>query len=200
MMAVSVSRSATPRKAVSSPIGSSSGATAGAEPLAQLVERALEAGPLAVELVDEDHAGHVELGRDPPCRLGLDLDALDRADHEDGEVGDPQGGVDVADEVGVAGAVEQVDLVAVVLERREGQRQRDAALDLLGIEVGRRGAVLHPALTVDGAGAVEQRLRQGGLAGSAVPDQGDVTDPGGGEALHRAPRSRWGVGDGMSPD
>ena len=60
-------------------------------------------------------------------------------------------------------------------------------LDLLGIEVGRGGAVLDPALTVDGAGAVEQRLGQRGLAGSAVADQGDVADLGGGEALHRAP-------------
>ena len=90
---------------------------AGPEAVAQLVEGPLEVGPLPVELVDEHHAGDAELGRQPPDRLGLHLDALDRADHEHGEVGDPQRGVDVADEVGVAGRVDQVDLVALPLER-----------------------------------------------------------------------------------
>ena len=36
---------------------------AGAEPVAELVERALEVGALPVELVDEHHAGHAELRR-----------------------------------------------------------------------------------------------------------------------------------------
>ena len=96
---------------------------AGAEVVAQLVERALERSPLAVELVDEDHARHAEVARDAPRRLGLHLDPLDGAHHEDREVGHPQGGVHVAHEVGVAGRVEDVDLVALVLEG--GDRQRE---------------------------------------------------------------------------
>ena len=85
-------------------MGSSSGATPAPNAVPELVERALEVGPLPVELVDEDHAGQAELGGHPPDRLGLHLDALDRADHEHGQVGDPERGVDVADEVGVARA------------------------------------------------------------------------------------------------
>ena len=72
-------------------------------------------------------------------------DAVDRADHEHGEVGDPQGGGHVAHEVGVAGGVDEVDLVAVPLERGDGERQRQAALVLLGREVAHGGAVLDPA-------------------------------------------------------
>ena len=70
-----------------------------------------------------------------PRDLGLHLDAFDRGDDEQREVGGLQRGGDVADEVGVAGRVDDVDLVAVVLERREGERHRDAAPLLLGIEV-----------------------------------------------------------------
>ena len=74
--------------------------------------------------------------------------------------------------------------MALVLERGQGQRQRDAPLDLLGVEVGGGRAVLDPALAVDGPGAVQQRLGQRGLPGAAVADEGDVADLGGREALH----------------
>ena len=104
------------------------GGDAGAEPIPQLVEGAVEAGPLPVELVDEHHAGHAQLGGQLPHDLGLDLDALDRAHHEHRQVGDPQRGGHVADEVGVAGGVDEVDLVVVPLERGQRQRQREAAL------------------------------------------------------------------------
>src|SRR3546814_7075081 len=43
----------------------------GAEPLTQLVQRALEAGPLAVELVDDHHPGHAKPSGLSPDRLGL---------------------------------------------------------------------------------------------------------------------------------
>ena len=77
---------------------------AGAEPVAQLVEGALEAGPLAVELVDEDHPGHAEPGGLAPHRLGLHLHAVDRAHHEHRQVDDAQRRPHVAEEVGVARA------------------------------------------------------------------------------------------------
>ena len=147
-----------------------------AESVAQLLERALEARPFAVELVDEHHAGHAELRGDLPRRIRLDLDAFDRADHEDGQVGHAQRRVDVADEVRVPGAVDEVDLVVLPLERRERERQGQPALLLLGVEVGDRRSVLDPADPSDGAGAVQQRLGQGRLARSAVAHQGDVSD------------------------
>ena len=65
---------------------------AGAEPVPQLVEGPLEAGPLPVELVDEDHAGHAEAGRLAPDGLGLHLDAVDRGDHEHRQVDHAQRG------------------------------------------------------------------------------------------------------------
>ena len=78
----------------------------------------------------------------------------------------------VGDEVGVAGRVEEVDLVAVELEGGEGQGQRDAPLHLLGVEVGGGVAVLHPSLAVDGARAEQEGLGQARLPGSAVARRG----------------------------
>ena len=111
---------------------------AGAELLLELVERALERRALAVELVDEDRARDAALLGELPRDLGLHLDAFDRGHDEQREVGGLERGGDVADEVGVARRVEQVDLVAVELERRERERHRDAPALLLGIEVADR--------------------------------------------------------------
>ena len=59
---------------------------------------------LAVELVDEDRARDAALLGELPRDLGLHLDALDRRDDEQREVGGLERGADVADEVGVARA------------------------------------------------------------------------------------------------
>ena len=152
------------------------GGHAGAEGCLQLLEGPFERGPLPVELVDEDQPGQAQVGRGLPHVRGLHLDAFDRADHEDGQVGDAQGGGGLLGEVGVAGAVEQVDLVALPLDGRQRSRDRQAPLVLLGLEVGDGGGVLDPAGAPDGPGAVQQGLGQGGLAGSAVPDEGHVAD------------------------
>ncbi len=162
---------------------------AGAQPVAQLGQRGVVVGALAVELVDEHHAGDAEPGGQAPRLLGLDLDAVDGADHEHGEVGDAQRGGHVAHEVGVAGRVDEVDLVVTPLERGDRQRQRDAPLVLLGVVVAHRRAVLDPAEAVDGACPVQERLRQAGLARPAVADKGDIADVIGREPLHQAPPS-----------
>ena len=74
------------------------------EPLPELRQHAVEVGARLVLLVDEDEPGDAGGGALAPGRLGADLDAVDGADHDDGQVGDRQRGVDVADEVGVARA------------------------------------------------------------------------------------------------
>ena len=120
-----------------------------------------------------------------PRDLGLHLDALDRRHDEQREVGGLDRGGDVADEVGVPGRVEHVDLVVLELERRERERHRDVAALLLGVEVADGRAVLDPAEADDRPGVEQQGLGQGGLAGAAVADEGDVADLRGRKRLHR---------------
>ena len=142
----------------------------------QLVERVLERGALAVELVHEDRTGQSRLHRELPGGLGLDLDAVDgRHDHDHGVDG-PNRRTQVADEVRVAGGVEHVDLDAVPLDGSHRERDGDALALLVGIVVGDGVAVLHGTHARDRAGRVEHGFEQRGLAGAAVADQQDVAD------------------------
>ncbi len=158
---------------------------AGAELRLQLVERARERRALAVELVHEDRARQAALLGEPPRDLGLHLDAFDRGHDEQREVGGLDRGGDVADEVGVPGRVEHVDLVVVELERGERERDRDVAALLLGVEVADGRAVLDPAQADDRPGVEQQGLGQRRLAGAAVADERDVADLRGRKRLHR---------------
>ena len=147
-----------------------------AKTIAQVVQRTIKRRALLVELVDEDHAGNTHRLGEPPHVLGLDLDAFHRADDEDRQVGDTERGVDVADEVRVAGGVDEIDLVAVPVERRHGQRQGMAAFVLLRVVVHDGVAVLDPAQPGNRVGSVEECLGKGRLPRPAVSHERDIAD------------------------
>ena len=77
-----------------------------------------------------------------------------------------QGG---ADEVGVAGGVEEVDVLALVLEVEDAGVDGEVVLLLLVVVVGDAGAVVHAAHAVDGVGLEEQGIGQRGLAAARCP-------------------------------
>ena len=68
-------------------------------------ERRLEAGVLAVKLVDEDESGQVGAVGIFPGELRADLDALVRGDHYERGVRHPQSRMDLAGEIRVARGV-----------------------------------------------------------------------------------------------
>ncbi len=148
----------------------------GAELRLQLVERPGERRPFTVKLVHEHRARDLGLLRHPPGHLGLHLDAFHRRDDEDNEIGGSQRGGDVADEVGVPGGVEQVYLVAVVLERGDGHRNGDVSARRLGVEVGHRVAILDAPNARNRTDDEQQRLGQARLARPSVTHQRDVAD------------------------
>ena len=74
------------------------------------------------------------------------------------------GALHVADEVRVPGRVEDVDLDAVPLDRRHGQRDADAAVDLLGIVVRHGVAVLDLAHPGERPGREQHGLEERRLA------------------------------------
>ena len=148
----------------------------GTEPLAQVGQGAVEAGLVAVQLVDEHQAGEAQLAGQGPGGLGLRLDPLHRAHHHDHQVDDGARRPHLAEEVGIPRGVDDVELDPVDLARGERQRERHVVLDLLGLEVAHRRAVIDLARPVDGTGGEEERLRQGGLARTVVPDEGNVPD------------------------
>ena len=125
-----------------------------------------------VDLVEEDHdVGHLDLARQEDVLARLGHRAVGGGDDEDRAVHLGGAGDHVLDVVGVPGAVDVrvVALVGLVLD--VGDRDRDAALALLGRVVDRvEGAVLGLALQgeVLGDGRGEARL--------AVVDMADRPD------------------------
>ena len=101
----------------------------------------------------------------------------DGADHEQGGVGGAQPGAQLADEVGVAGGVEQVDLDVVVHERRDGQATERCCRTAAGSwSLTVVPSVTEPArLIVPVCG--QQRLDQRRLPGPGVADQHHVAHP-----------------------
>ena len=83
---------------------------------------------LPVHLVDEGEDGDVAHGADPEELAGLGLHALGAVDDHDGAVRRHKGTVGILREILVAGSVQDVDAVAVVLELHDGAGDGDAAL------------------------------------------------------------------------
>ncbi len=100
-----------------------------------LLQRAVEVGVLTVEAVDQDGPRHATVVDHVPGLLGAHLHTGGGTDDDDGGIGGGESAVGVADEVGVAGCVDQVDFVAVPFAGEEGGVDADFAFDLVRVEV-----------------------------------------------------------------
>ena len=159
-------------------------------------ERGAEVGAVAVEVVDEDDAGRLELVAAAPQPRGHDLDARDAGDGEDRALDDAQRAERVGDEARIAGGVEHVDLVALVLGVQQRARDRHRAPLLVLVVIRHRGAVGNRSEAGDRARLEEQRLRERRLTAPAVADERDVADLLGRERHHRLlPESTGGPDD-----
>ena len=153
-----------------------------------LTRDALRVRPAAVGLVDEDQR------RDPQARerahqhARLRLHALDRAHHQHRAVEHAQHALDLRDEVGVAGRVDQVHDEVVDRERDDRGLDRDAAPAFERERVRLRVAGVDAAERVGDAGVVEQALRQAGLTGIDVRQDAEVQELQCGSC---PPRSGW---------
>ena len=97
----------------------------------QLRHDGIEVRVLAIDVVDEHGARQAHaLGLAPQLR-GHDLGTCDGVDDEQRHFGSLHGGKRVADEVGVARGVEQVDLVIMIRDGRDGSAQGELAANLL---------------------------------------------------------------------
>jgi len=100
-----------------------------------LLKRRVEVRSLTIELRDEDRAREVQLFGDVPRDARLNLETFDGAHDDDRSVGRAHRRLCIAEEVRVAGRVDEVDLVVEPLERREREVDRDLFRDLVGVEV-----------------------------------------------------------------
>ena len=107
----------------------------------------------AVHLVDEGKDGDVAQGANFEQFDGLCLNALGRVDDHDGAVGGHQGAVGILGEVLVAGGVQDVDALALVVELQNRRCNADSALFLNVHPV--RDSVFGALLALHGAGGLD---------------------------------------------
>ncbi len=124
------------------------GDAAGAEALADAVEQADEVDVVGVHLGQGDQPAELEadgLLEDAP---GVDLDARWGRDRQDEVLDGGEGAEGVADEVGVAGAVDQVDLLVLPLAVEQVAVDGEMPAFLLVLDVGDARAVVHAAAAI----------------------------------------------------
>ena len=90
----------------------------------------------------------------------------DGGTHQHGALGSTDGRNGLAGEIKVAGSVHDVDADVLIFDRGKGQRNRDLALDLLGVVVADGVAVGGTAQTIRSLGHEEHLLGQSRLAGA----------------------------------
>ena len=145
------------------------------------------AGP--IELVDEDQRGDAEPLQRPHQHAGLPLHALDRRDHQHGAIEHVQHALDLGDEIGVAGRIDQVDGHVMGDERHHGGLDGDAALALQRHRIGLGIAAIDAPEAVDDTGCVKQPFSQRCLTGVDMRQNPKV------QCSHCASRSQ--VGEGL---
>ena len=72
-------------------------------------EGAIEGGALAIELINNDGAGELEIVGERPDFFGLDFDAGHAIDQDEGGIGGNEGRASVVNKDVVAGSIEDVD-------------------------------------------------------------------------------------------
>ena len=90
----------------------------GRQPAPDRVEHRVDVGADAVDLVDEEQGRHAEPLQRAHQDPGLRLDPLDGGQDEHGTVEHAEDALDLGDEVGVAGGVDDVDDEVAERERR----------------------------------------------------------------------------------
>ena len=131
---------------------------------------------LAVELVDDHHAGLALLLAHGHGLFRTDNGAGNRANDDQRTVRKLHRRRHFAVKVEKARRIDHVDFGPLPFQRRQRQVDGDVPFDLLGIKVGGRGAVLDLAQALQQAGVEQHSFRQRGLALTAMAEYADVAD------------------------
>ena len=149
----------------------------------QFVQQLERIARLAVHLVDEGHDGNVAQPADLEQLAGLGLDALGGVNHHHRGIRRRQSAIGVLGKVFVTRRVQQVEHRLLIFKRHHRAGDRDAAflLDLhpVGLGAPRLAPRLHPAGRMDRAAQQQQMLRQRGLAGVGMGNDGKCPPSGG---------------------
>ena len=138
-----------------------------------------------VRAVDDDHFWDAVIMRVIPDAVGAHAEAVVRVNHHQREIADAQRAQAFADEVEVAGRVNDVEFFARPFQVQQRGGDGDLPLLLADVVIGDGRAVGDPAQAADDAGAAEHGFGQHGFAAGGVADDGEVADFSGGVIFHK---------------
>ena len=139
---------------------------------------------LGIDLVDDQQAAKPARRRPLHHSRRDHFDARCRVDDDRRGLDSVQSADRLADKVGKAGRVDDVDARVLGLEVKHRGPQRVLPAPFERLEVADRRAALDAADRLDRSGLVQQRFDQRGLARCAVADQRQRANVGGGEFRH----------------
>ena len=131
---------------------------------------------LFVDLGDVEHCGNACSLEVFPASFRSNGDAVLSRAEDDAGLNNADSGENVADEVKVTRAVENIDLAAAEVYGSDGSCNCDLTLDFFGVIVADGVAVGDLAHTVDSAGREQHALSKAGLTAVAVTHEADVAD------------------------
>ncbi len=144
------------------------------EKLEDHVEHLVRPGVLAVDLVDDDDGLGADFERLAQHEFRLGLRAVEGVDDEQHAVDHLEDALDFAAEIGVAGRVDDVDVIILVLERGVLGLDRDA---FFAFEVHRIHDALDDGLVrAERARLTQELIHERGFAVVNVGDNGDVAN------------------------
>ncbi len=131
---------------------------------------------VGVHLVDDDHSSQAALARLAEHAPRVDADARVRVDHDGRRFHGPHRSQHLADEVGIAGRVDQVEVAAAVIEMDDARLDRVVMGLFLFVEVADARAVVDAGRTFDRAGGVQEGVGERRLAGRSMATEHNVAD------------------------
>ena len=154
------------------------------ELLAQVADHGFEIEVFGVDPIDDDHPAQASLAGAPHQPARRRLDSVAGVDHDRRGFHRTHRGQGRAAEIRVARGIDELDLVAVVVDSRKRRVQRMAVLLLEGLEIRKRIALLDGSDFALRSGGEQQAFEQRSLPGAGVAEQGERSDGGTGPAGH----------------
>ena len=160
------------------------GKNAGAEMFAGRSQGLVEIRIDLVQGIDDQNFRDAEVGRVIPDPFGADADAVLGMDDHQGKIGHTQSAERFADEIQVAGRVNDVELLAHPFGMEQGSLHGNAPLLFADVIIGDRAAIGDPAHAADDAAASQHGLAQHGFTAGSMAGDGEVADIGWRVFLH----------------
>ena len=131
---------------------------------------------LGIHLADDNHPSQSRLAGllEHPARVHFDA-GMGVDDDRRGFDG-PQRADRLADEIGIARRVDQIEMLAGVVEMHQGGFDRILVVLFLIVEIAHAGAIVDARRPGDGAGKIQNSVDQRGLSRRAVTAQNHIAD------------------------